>query len=100
MRRFRDRLDDPAKHWKISENDYTERKYWDDYQEAFEVMLSRCSTASAPWFVIPANHKWFRDLAVSQIIVEYLESLKMQFPPPQVDIDKIRKQYHKAEKGG
>ncbi|MDE3061299.1 MAG: polyphosphate kinase 2 family protein, partial [Pseudomonadota bacterium] len=98
LKRFKDRLDDPTKHWKISESDYTERARWDDYQEAFEIMLSRCSAAEAPWFVIPADHKWFRNLAVSQILVEYLEGLKMQFPKPAVDIDTIRKQYHQAKK--
>lgn len=99
LKRFKDRLDDPAKHWKISESDYTERKRWDDYMEAFETMLSKCSNHHAPWFIIPANHKWFRDLAVSQIIVEYLEGLKMQSPPPAVDLDQICRQYHQAKKG-
>ena len=98
LRRFKDRLDDPSKHWKISESDYTERKRWDEYMEAFEDMLSKCSTEHAPWFVIPANHKWFRDLAISQIMVEYLEGLKMKSPMPSVDIAKIRKKYHAAEK--
>jgi len=98
LSRFKERLDDPTKHWKISESDYTERKRWDDYMAAFEDMLLRCSTKDAPWFVIPANHKWFRDLAVSQIMVEYLEGLKMRFPPSAVDIDRIRKQYHQAKK--
>ena len=64
--RFRDRLENPSKRWKISASDYTERERWDDYKVAFEHMLSKCSTKDAPWFVIPANHKWFRDLAVSQ----------------------------------
>ena len=98
LKRFKDRLDDPMKRWKISESDYTERERWDDYIEAFEAMLSKCSTKQAPWFVIPANHKRFRDLAVSQIVVEYLEGLNMQCPPPTVDIAKIRKQYHQAKK--
>lgn len=98
LKRFKDRLDDPSKHWKISENDYKERQYWDDYMEAFETMLSRCSTPYAPWFIIPANHKWFRNLAVSQIVVEYLKGLNMHFPPPHADINKIRKQYHRAKK--
>jgi len=98
LKRFKERLDDPSKHWKISESDYTERKRWDEYMTAFEDMLSRCSTKHAPWFVIPANHKWFRDLAVSQIMVEYLEGMHMKSPPPSVDINKIRKQYHQAKK--
>jgi len=97
LRRFKQRLDDPARHWKISESDYKEREYWDDYSKAFEDALSRCSTAHAPWFVIPADHKWFRNLAVSQIVVEALESLEMAFPQPSVDIGEIKEKYHRAE---
>lgn len=97
LRRFKERLDDPAKHWKISETDYTERKYWDDYTQAFEAMLSKCSTKQAPWFIIPSNHKWFRNLAISQIVVDYLQGLHMKSPKPKVDIAQIRKKYHKAK---
>jgi PPK2 family polyphosphate:nucleotide phosphotransferase len=100
LERFKQRLDDPARHWKISEADYEERQYWDDYQAAFEDALSECSTPQAPWFVIPANHKWFRDLAVSQIVVETLEELGMELPKPTVDMAEIRKKYHAAEKAG
>lgn len=99
LKRFEERLDDPTKHWKINESDYTERERWNEYMAAFEDMLSKCSTEYAPWFVIPANHKWFRDLAVSQIMVEYLEGLHMKFPPPSVDIDQICKKYHAVKKG-
>lgn len=98
LSRFKERIDDPARHWKISEGDYAERPFWDEYTKAFEAALSRCSTEHAPWFVIPANHKWFRNLTVSRIVAEYLESLDMQFPAPTVDIDDIRKKYHAAEK--
>ena len=98
LRRFKQRIDDPARHWKISESDYTEREHWNDYTKAFEDALSKCSTEFAPWFIIPANHKWFRNLAVSQIVVETLESLKMEFPQPTVDIREIKEKYHKAEK--
>jgi PPK2 family polyphosphate:nucleotide phosphotransferase len=97
LRRFKQRIEDPSRHWKISESDYTEREYWDDYTKAFEDALSRCSTERAPWFIIPANHKWFRNLAVSQIVVETLESLMMEFPKPTVDIKEIKKKYHRAE---
>ena len=96
LRRFKQRIDDPARHWKISESDYKEREYWPDYTRAFEDALSKCSTKHAPWFVIPANHKWFRNLAVSQIVVETLESLDMKFPKPTVDIGEIREKYHLA----
>jgi PPK2 family polyphosphate:nucleotide phosphotransferase len=97
LRRFKQRIDDPARHWKISESDYKEREYWDDYTKAFEDALSKCSTAQAPWFIIPANHKWFRNLAVSQIVVETLESFNMEFPKPAVDIKEIQEKYHEAE---
>ena len=98
LKRFKDRLDDPAKQWKISEGDYKERTYWDAYMAAYEEALSRCSTEQAPWFIIPADHKWFRNLAVARIVVEHLEGLKMTFPPPAVDIEHIRKEYHTAKK--
>lgn len=99
LSRFKDRLDDPARQWKISDGDYTERTYWDDYVAAYEDMLERCSTERAPWFVIPSNHKWFRNFAVSSIIAEAMEGMKMQLPKPTVDIAAIRKAYHKAAKG-
>jgi len=98
LARFKQRIDDPARHWKISESDYAERAYWDDYRAAFEDALSRCSTAHAPWFVIPADHKWFRNLAVSQIIAETLDGLGMSFPKPTVDMDDIAAKYHAAAK--
>ena len=98
LKRFQQRLDDPTKHWKINESDYAERKRWSDYKLAFEDMLLKCSTEHAPWFIIPANHKWFRDLAISQIMVEYLENLHMHYPVPSIDIDQIRKKYHAAGK--
>ncbi|MDD2541029.1 MAG: polyphosphate kinase 2 family protein [Desulfuromonadaceae bacterium] len=100
LRRFKQRIDDPARHWKISESDYKEREYWGDYTKAFEDALSKCSTVHAPWYVIPANHKWFRNLAVSQIVVETLEALQMEFPKPTVDINKVKEKYHKAEAEG
>ena len=97
LRRFKQRIDDPARHWKISESDYSERKLWDEYQEAYEDAISKTSTKHAPWYVIPSNHKWFRNLAASNIIVDTLKSLDMKFPSPTVDIEKIRQQYHEAE---
>jgi len=96
LERFKQRLDDPAKNWKISESDYTERERWDDYRTAIEEALSKCSTAEAPWFVIPANHKWFRNLAVARIIVETLEELDMKMPEATVDLAEIRRKYHEA----
>jgi PPK2 family polyphosphate:nucleotide phosphotransferase len=88
-KRFQARLEDPTKNWKVSPSDFEERKYWDDYMKAYEDALCRCSTAEAPWFIIPADHKWFRDFAVSRIIIETLEGLNMKFPPPSCDLSKI-----------
>ena len=80
--RFEERLADPRKNWKFSMGDVEERGYWDDYMRAFEEALSRCSTPWAPWYVIPANHKWYRNLAISRIIVDTLKQLDMRYPPP------------------
>jgi PPK2 family polyphosphate:nucleotide phosphotransferase len=94
LKRFRDRLDQPDKQWKISDADYKERDYWDDYQRAYMDVLSKCSFNYAPWYVIPANNKWFRDLAVSQILVDEMEGWKMRFPAPTVDLAEIKRLYH------
>jgi PPK2 family polyphosphate:nucleotide phosphotransferase len=98
LARFKQRLDDPARQWKISASDYSERDLWNKYIEAFEAALSRCSTEHAPWFVIPSNHKWFRDLAVSQIVADTLDRMDLKRPKPTVDLDEIRREYH-AEAG-
>ena len=89
-RRFQQRIDDKDRQWKISESDFAERKYWDDYTKAYEAALTNCSTKHAAWYVIPSNKKWFRNLAVSHIIVEALEELHMKFPAPTVDVSKIK----------
>jgi len=97
LRRFKKRIDDPGRHWKISESDYSERELWDEYTTAYEEALSKTSTKLAPWYVIPANDKTFRNLAVSRIVVETLESLDMKFPAPTVGIKDVRRKYHAAE---
>jgi PPK2 family polyphosphate:nucleotide phosphotransferase len=97
LARFKQRLDDPTRRWKISEADYQERAYWSHYVEAFEDMLYKTSTWHAPWFVIPSNHKWFRDLAVSEVVTRTLEDLDMKLPEPAVDIADIRRRHHAAE---
>jgi PPK2 family polyphosphate:nucleotide phosphotransferase len=84
--RLQARLDDPAKRWKFRTGDLAERKLWDDYQAAFEDALSRCSTAEAPWYVIPANRKWFRNLAVADILGDVLDGLKPDYPEPSEDL--------------
>jgi PPK2 family polyphosphate:nucleotide phosphotransferase len=88
-KRFEERLVDPTKNWKFSMGDVEERGYWNDYMQAYEEALSRCSTPWAPWYIIPANRKWYRNLVISQIIVETLEGLDMHYPPPLPDADKI-----------
>jgi PPK2 family polyphosphate:nucleotide phosphotransferase len=96
LERFKLRLDDPDRQWKISDSDYKERDKWNDYIKAFEAALSKCSTRNAPWYVIPSNHKWFRNLAVSQIIADALDDMRLENPKPTVDIEEIRRLYHQA----
>ena len=79
-KRLQDRLDDHTKEWKFSINDLPERKLWDEYMEAYEDALSKTSTKWAPWYVIPANHKWYRDLVVSQILVKTLDKMDLHYP--------------------
>jgi len=98
LSRFKQRLDDPARHWKISKSDYVERELWPQYMEAYEDALALTSTKHAPWYIIPANHKWFRDLAVSQIVAETMEGMGMTLPPTHVSIPEIRRKYHAAER--
>jgi PPK2 family polyphosphate:nucleotide phosphotransferase len=100
LARFKQRLDDPARHWKISETDYSERELWPHYVDAFEEALEQTSTKHAPWYVIPANHKWFRDLAISQIVADTMDDMGLKLPPTQVDIADIRRKYHAAEQAG
>jgi PPK2 family polyphosphate:nucleotide phosphotransferase len=97
LRRFAKRLDDPTRQWKISDADYTERAYFPEYVKAYEDVLAKTSTAHAPWFVIPSKRKWFRNLAVSKIVIETLKAFDMKFPPPTVDADEIRRKFHADE---
>lgn len=80
--RLRGRLETPQKQWKFAAGDLAERERWDDYQVAFEDMLSRTSTEWAPWYVVPANRKWYRNLVVSEVVIATLEGLDMSYPPP------------------
>lgn len=79
--RLQSRLDNPEKHWKFNIGDLAERKRWPEYMQAYQDALQKTSTGYAPWYVIPANRKWYRDLVISRIIVETLEGLNMQYPP-------------------
>lgn len=78
--RFQDRLDEPNKNWKFDPGDLEKRKQWDAYQQAFEDVLERCSTKHAPWYAIPADQKWYRNLAISRVIVDTLKKMNPQFP--------------------
>lgn len=89
-KRLQQRLRDPEKYWKISHADVKERKSWNDYQRAYEDVLSRCSTSYAPWYVIPADHRWYRNLAVGKILLETLTAINPQFPPAPPGIKKLK----------
>ena len=89
-KRIQGRIDDPQKCWKLSPADFKERAYWDSYQEAYEDAVQKCSTEWAPWHIIPADRKWFRNLAVSEIMLETLESMKMKFPKASFDPSKLK----------
>jgi PPK2 family polyphosphate:nucleotide phosphotransferase len=87
--RLEARLARPDKNWKFSSADVEERKLWNDYQRAYEKALSKCSTPWAPWFVIPANRKWYRNYAISRIVLESLEGLKCRYPEPEEGLEQI-----------
>jgi PPK2 family polyphosphate:nucleotide phosphotransferase len=87
--RLQARLDDPSKHWKFSLGDLAERERWSDYTAAYEEVLSRTSTPWAPWYVVPADRKWYRNLVVASILVETLESLEMSYPPAEDDLSGV-----------
>ncbi|MBQ0823944.1 polyphosphate kinase 2 family protein [Microvirga terrae] len=78
--RLQERLDDPTKHWKFNPGDLEDREHWDDYQEAYEIMLNRCSTPWAPWHIIPADRKWVRNAAIATIVKATLEEMDPQYP--------------------
>ena len=98
LARFKARLDDPMKRWKNSEADYRQREVWHEHMAAYGSAISQTGTAHAPWHVIPSNHKWFRDLALGEILVSALEELAISDPKPTVDIEAIRRRYHEAER--
>src|SRR6476619_4445605 len=98
LSRFKQRLDDPSRNWKISEGDYSERELWPKYVEAYEDAMELTSTKRAPWYVIPSNHKWFRNLAISQIIADTMDEMGLKLPPTHVDIAGVRRKFHAAER--
>ena len=86
--RFLDRIDDPQKNWKFSSNDASERDYWDDYMEAYEEMIQGTATKEAPWYVVPANNKWFTRVVVASAVIETFDSLDLAYP--KVDESKLK----------
>jgi len=98
LERFKQRLDDPKRRWKISESDYSERELWPKYMKAYEDAIALTSTKRAPWYVIPSNHKWFRNLAISQIIADTMDEMGLKLPPPRVDLADIRRKYFAAKR--
>ena len=87
--RLQARLDDPDKHWKFDSGDLDQRARWGDYMAAYEAALSQTSTEAAPWYVIPANQKWYRNLAISRVLVDTLEGLAMDFPASEEDLSGV-----------
>lgn len=88
--RLQSRIDTPDKHWKLSESDFREREFWKEYQEAYEQVISTTSTKHAPWFIVPANHKWYRNVVISEVLVEVMTGLRLQYPEPTMDASKIK----------
>jgi len=88
--RFRERIDNPTKHWKFSVTDLKMRERWDDFQRAYEDAINRCSTKHAPWHIVPANRKWFRDYVVARTVVEALERLQMKWPKCKDDLSRVK----------
>jgi polyphosphate kinase 2 (PPK2 family) len=89
-KRLQARLDHPKKYWKVSPSDIAARKLWDDYQKAYEDVLYHCSTRHAPWYIVPANKKWFRNVLISKILIQTLEALKMHYPKSKFDLTKLK----------
>jgi PPK2 family polyphosphate:nucleotide phosphotransferase len=89
-RRLQSRLDDKKKHWKLSDADIHERQFWPRYMEAYDDILSSTSRKHAPWFVIPADNKWYRNIAISAVIVDLMQSLNLKYPKPTIDASTIK----------
>ncbi len=87
--RFQARIDDPAKHWKFNHDDLKKRQLWDDYEAAHEEMLNQCTTKHAPWYVIPADQKWYRNLAIAQVLVDTLQRMDPRYPEADAGISDV-----------
>ncbi|MFJ8003808.1 PPK2 family polyphosphate kinase [Streptomyces fagopyri] len=90
-RRLLRRLDNPAKHWKFSAGDIEDRALWPEYRKAYEIALERCSTPRAPWFVVPADRRWYRNWAIGTLLLEHLEALDPRYPKADFDVTEYRK---------
>jgi PPK2 family polyphosphate:nucleotide phosphotransferase len=88
-KRLEERMTDPSKQWKVSERDLKDRKFWNSYATAYQDTISKCSNMWAPWYIVPANKKWFRNLAVGLIIIDTLERMKPKFPKPATNLSKV-----------
>ena len=97
LKRFGDRLEEPERQWKISSADYAERRLWPEYRKAFEEVFERCSTRRAPWYIIPADKKYFRNYAVSHILLETLREMKLELPPVSVDLEAVKAEFANAK---
>jgi PPK2 family polyphosphate:nucleotide phosphotransferase len=89
-KRLKSRLVDPAKNWKLEMNDLNTREYWADYEKAYEDVINKCSTDYAPWHIVPANRKWYRDYVIAQTMAKTLENLEMKWPEPKEDLSKMK----------
>jgi polyphosphate kinase 2 (PPK2 family) len=88
--RLQARLDDPRKNWKFQMEDLKMRAHWGKFQKAYEDAISRCSTPEAPWHIVPANRKWYRDYIISKTVVKAMEGMKLRWPKPHIDLSKAR----------
>ncbi|HXS60173.1 MAG TPA: polyphosphate kinase 2 family protein, partial [Candidatus Sulfopaludibacter sp.] len=88
-KKLQNRINDPRKQWKFSEEDILDRRLWDQYTIAQEEMLSKCSSKNIPWYIIPSDNKWFRNFAVAKIIINALDNMKLEFPKAKIDLSKI-----------
>lgn len=95
LERFKKRLDNPEKHWKLNVGDYASRDHWPDYCDAYEDVFARCNSKDSPWFVIPADHKWYRDAAVAGIVYQTLSDMDPKMPSVDVDLDEVRALYER-----
>jgi PPK2 family polyphosphate:nucleotide phosphotransferase len=89
-KRLLDRLDKPEKRWKFKPGDVDERALWRDYEKAYEIALERCNTDAAPWYVVPSDHKWYRNWAIGQLLLEALRGMDLEWPQPDYDVEEQR----------